>query len=74
MAENRVLSQFPAVNEPLHEPHQKRDQQKAKRSRRKQQQNLFCLPNPVKAKAGNMQYVGRLEPYAAAVHRVRLIL
>ena len=51
MAENRVLSQFPAVNESLHEPRQKRDQQKAKRSRRKQQQNLFCLPNPVKDKA-----------------------
>ncbi len=51
MAENRVLSQFPAVNESLHEPHQKRDQQKAKRNRRKQQQNLFCLPNPVKDKA-----------------------
>lgn len=41
MAENRVLSQFPAVNESLHEPHQKRDQQKAKRSRRKQQQTSF---------------------------------
>lgn len=50
MTENRVLSQFPAVNEPLHEPHQKRDQQKAKRSRRKQQQNLFCLPDPIKEK------------------------
>ena len=36
--------------------------------------NRAVAHKTVKAKAGNVQHVGRLESYTAAIHRVRLIL
>lgn len=51
MAKNRVFFQFPAVNDSLDQLCRKREQQKAKRCCREQEQNFSHLPNSVKDKA-----------------------
>ena len=51
MAKNRVFFQFPAVNDSLDQLCRKREQQKAKRCCREQEQNFPHLPNSVKDKA-----------------------
>ncbi len=51
MAKNRIFFQFPAVNDSLDQLCRKREQQKAKRCCREQEQNFSHLPNSVKDKA-----------------------